>query len=552
MKRVVINPVALVVLLAAGSAAAQTAPQTAQAAPNLQAPTRPVMNLKIEEAVQRALERNLDIAVERLNPQTFDLSLAAQEATYRPTFTSTVGYRDSNQFTTSQTAGADILNTVTFTGNTGLSQNFKWGGGSAALTFNNNRVENSNQFATRNPTLNSGFTASLVQPLLRGFRTDSSRTTLRVTRLNQQISETQLRSTLTNTVSTVRNAYWDFVYAVQAVEAAQRSFDLAARLVADNRTRVEIGTMAPIDVVQAEAEAATRRQTLVQAQAARRTSELVLKRLIVSGTEDDAWKAELNPVDRPAFTPAPVDVDAAVLRALEQRTDVSQVKDQIEINNAQLGLLADQTLPGLDLTASYGLAGVGGTQFVRSGLGGTVTEVIPGGYSDALRTLRRLDAPTWNLSVNLSYPIGTSSADANLARARIQVRQAQAQMKQVELQIATEVTNAALTLQSNAERVQAAGVARELAEKRLEAENSKFEVGMSTNYFVVQAQRDLADAQISELRAIADYNKSVVEFERVQQTSLSRANITLVSGGGTTTGTTRSTTGTTTGTGGGQ
>ncbi len=539
-------------VLVGGPAAAQTPPPAAT--PAVQAAARPVMNLKIDEAVQRALERNLDIAVERLNPQTFDLSIAGLEATYRPTFTSTVGYRDANQFTTSQTAGADILNTATFTGNTGLSQNFKWGGGNATVAFNNNRVANSNRFATRNPTLNSGLTATLIQPLLRGFRTDSSRTTLKVTRLNQRISETQLKSTLTNTLSTVRNAYWDLVYAVQAVEAAQRSYELATRLVADNRTRVEIGTMAPIDVVQAEAEAATRRQTLVQARAARRTADLALKRLIVSGTDDEAWKSELNPVDRPAFTPAPVDVDAAVRRALEQRTDVAQVKNQVEMNHAQLKLLTDQTLPGLDLTASYGLSGIGGTQFVRSGLGGTVTEVIPGGFADALRTLRNIDAPTWNLAVTFSYPIGASSADASLARARIQLQQAQAQIKQLELQIATEVTNAALTLQSNGERVQAASVARELAEKRLEAENSKFEVGMSTNYFVVQAQRDLADAQNTELRAIADYNKSVVEFERVQQTSLSRANITLVSGGsGGGTTTSSSTSGTTrTGTGGGQ
>jgi outer membrane protein TolC len=564
MKNAVLSCFALAAFLSATVASAQattqaTPPSTAaqplpQVKPAVQAPARPVVNLKIDEAVQRALERNLDIAVERLNPQTFDLSLAALEANYRPTFTTSFGYRNANQFTTSQTAGADILNTATLTGNTGISQNFKWGGGNAAIAFNNNRVANSNRFATRNPTLNANFTASVVQPLLRGFRTDSSRATLKVTRLNQQISETQLKATLTNTLSTVRNAYWDLVYTVQAVEAAQRSFDLANRLVADNRTRVEIGTMAPIDVVQAEAEAATRRQTLVQAQANKRTAELGLKRLIVSGTEDDAWKAELNPVDRPAFTPAPVDVDAAVRQALEQRTDVSQVRQQIEINSEQLKLLSDLTMPALDLTASYGMAGIGGTQFVRSGLGGTVTDTISGGYWDALRTLRRLDAPTWNLSVNLSYPIGTSSADANLARARIQVQQARAQIKQLELQVATEVTNAALTLESNGERVQAASVARELAEKRLDAENSKFEVGMSTNYFVVQAQRDLADAQNTELRAIADYNKSVVEFERVQQTSLSRGNITLVSGGGggtTSTTSTARTTGTTGGTGGG-
>ena len=534
---------AAVLALAVPVGAQTTAPPLP---PQVSGPPRPVVDLTVDETVKRALDRNLDIAVERLNPQTFDLSIAGLEANYRPTFTSTTGYRDASQFTTSQTAGADILNTATFTANTGLAQNFKWGGGSATVAFNNNRVENSNRFATRNPTLNSGLTASLVQPLLRGFRTDSGRASLKVTRLNQQISETQLAATITNTLASVRNAYWDLVYADQSVQVAQRSFDLATRLVQDNRTRVEVGTMAPIDVVQAEAEAATRRQTLVQAQATRRTAELALKRLIVAGTDDDVWRAELKPVDRPSFTTVPVDVDAAVRRALAERTDVTQAKQQLEINDANLTLLRDQTLPALDLTASYGLSGIGGTQFVRSGLGGDVTQVVESGYWRALRTLRALDAPTWNLSVSLSYPIGTSSSDANLARARVQVRQAQAQIKSLELQIATEVTNIALTLQSNAERVQAARAARELAEKRLEAENSKFEVGMSTNYFVVQAQRDLADAQNTELRALLDYNKSLVDFDRVQHTSLSRANITLVSGGGggTATTTTRTTTGT--------
>lgn len=536
--------IAAVLALVAGTSplGAQTPAPTATAALQAAAPARPSTNLTIEDAVQRALERNLDIAVERLNPRTFDLSLAGLYATYRPTLTSTVGYRDATSFTRSQTAGADILTTATLTANSGLLQNFQWGGGSLAVQFNNTRQSQSDRFATRNPTLNSGLTATLVQPLLRGFRTDSTRTQLRVTRINQGISESQLKATVTNTLAGVRNAYWDLVYTVQAVEVAQRSFDLATRLVEDNRTRVEIGTLAPIDIVQAEAEAATRRQTLVQTQANRRTAELALKRLIVSGTEDELWRAELNPVDRPSFAAPEIDVDAAVRRALSIRTDIDQAKQQLEVNALNVRLLRDQTLPGVDLTAVYGLSGIGGPVFVRSGLGGEITQIVPSGYTDALRTLRNLDAPTWNLSLNVSYPIGTSAADANLARGRVQVQQAQAQIKQIELQIATEVTNIASTLQSNQERVQAARAARELAEKRLEAENSKFEVGMSTNYFVVQAQRDLSDAQISELRALLDYNKSLVDFDRVQQTGLSRANITIVSGGGgggTTTTTTR-------------
>jgi outer membrane protein len=510
--------------------------------------------LTLDEAVARSLERNLDIAVERLNPRTFDFSIAALNANYRPTFNSTVASRSATTFTTSQTAGGDILVTDTFTGNTGLSQNIPWGGGSLAVNFNNNRVENSNLFATRNPTLNSNLSALYVQPLLRGFRTDNTRSQLVVTRLNQEISEITLRGTIVSTLANVRNAYWDLVYAIQAVDVAQRSLDLATKLVEDNRSRVEVGTMAPIDVVQAQAEEATRRQTLAQARANHRTAELALKRLIVNGTEDPLWTASVNPVDRPSFTPASLDVETAVRRALGGRTDLEQSRRTLQANNATLKNLVDLTLPALDLTASYGLAGIGGTQFLRSGgLGGPIIGQTDTSYRGTLNTLFDRAAPTWNFALAFSYPLGTSAAAANAARARLLQQQTLAQTKQLELQIATEVTNAALQVQATQERYQAATVARELAEKRLEAEQSKFDVGMSTNFFVVQAQRDLSDAQNVELRSLLDFRKAQVDFERVQEAPTARtgSGITTITGGaggttrpGATTGTTGGGTGT--------
>jgi outer membrane protein TolC len=183
---------------------------------------------------------------------------------------------------------------------------------------------------------------------------------------------------------------------------------------------------------------------------------------------------------------------------------------------------------------NYGLSGLGGPQFVRSGLGGAISQTVPGGYSQALGNIRGFDAPNWSVALNLSYPIGTSAADAGLARAKLQVQQTQAQIRQLELNVATEVTNTALAVESNLKRVEAASAARELAQRRLEAEQSKFEVGMSTNYFVVQAQRDLRDAQNIELRTLLDYRKSLVDFERVQETSLARAGITIIGGTSTT------------------
>jgi outer membrane protein TolC len=497
------------------AARADAAEQTRPTAPA--PPPGATVELTLEDATARALDRNLDIAVERLNPQTFDFSIAALDANYRPTFTSNFGLRSQSQFPRSQTAGADMLVTETLTGNSGFAQNVKWGGGSFAFTFNNNRQKQSDLFATRNPVLNTNMNAVYIQPLLRGFRIDTTRAQLRITQLNQEMSDIELRGTIVRTLANVRNAYWDLVYSIEAADVAQRSLALATKLVEDNRARVEVGAMAPLDVVQAQAEEANRRQVVTQTEAARRTAELVLKRLIVNGTDDPFWTASLNPVDRPTFAVETLDVSAAVHTALENRTDLQQSKKQLAANDVALRSLGDLRLPALDLTGSYGTAGVGGPQFIRQGLGGAITQTIPSGYSDALRILTNQTAPTWNFALNLSYPIGSSPADANLARARIQQRQTIAQSRQLELQIATEVTNAALMVDANRERMQAAAAARELAERRLEAEQSRFDVGLSTNFFVVQAQRDLRDAQNAELRALLDYRRAQVEFERVQQ-----------------------------------
>jgi len=481
------------------------------------APAAPAVNLTLDDATARALERNLDIAVERLNPQTFDFSLASINAAYRPTLNSAVGLRNATTFSRSQTAGAAVLESETVTGNAGIGQNLRWGGGSLAVNFLNNRLAQSDVFALRNPTLSTSFNALLVQPLLRGFRVDGTRTQLVVTRLSQDMSELALRGTIVNTLANVRNAYWDLVYAIQAVDAARQSLSLASKLVEDNRARVEVGTLAPIDIVQAQAEEALRRQTLVQAEATSRTAELGLKSLLVNGTDDPLWSASLNPVDRPSFTPETIDVQAAVRRALDNRTDLLQSRKQIQSNAATTRNLADQKLPALDLSASYGASGIGGPQFVRQGLGGTVTQTIPSSFTDALGTLGRLTAPQWNLSLSFSYPLGTNQAEANHARALVQTRQTTAQSRQLELQVATEVTNTALQVESSLTRYQTSLTSLELAQKRLDAEQSKFEVGMSTNFFVVQAQRDLADAQNTELKALLDYRKSLVDFQRVQE-----------------------------------
>ncbi len=546
-KNVVLTAAAVVTLAVVAPAGAQT-PAAAAAAPlpavaPVQSPqpafvtpgTR--VDLSIEEAVARAREKNIDIAVARITPRLTDFSIAALDANYRYNLTSNGSAANVSTPATNATQGvAAGTNQITKTTqwNGGLAKNLYRGGGNFTIGWQNNRREQSSANAFRNPTFNSSLTFNLTQPLLRGFRTDSTRTSLQTSRISQQNDEISVQSTMGTTMANTRNAYWDLVYAIQAVEAAQNSLDISLKLVQDNQARVEIGTLAPIDIKSAEAEAANRRLTLVQAQATVRTAELALKRLIVTGTDDPMWSSSINPTDRPAATPEPINVDAAVQRALRERTDVQQSLNNLKISDLNLRNQVDLTRPQLNFTLNYGLSGLGGpfTPTVRDPITGQIIPQAPvaSGYLDAIKNLYGFDVPQYTFGFTFAYPIGKSAQEANVARSKLALEQTQANIKALQLQIATDVANAALNVQSTLEAVQQSSVARQLAQERLNAAQSKFEVGMAINYEVVQAQRDYLDAQNNELRAMLNYRKALVNFETVQ--TVGTRGVAAVGGGG--------------------
>ncbi len=524
-------------------AKAQVQAQTQQATKS--AASGPTQNLTIDEAVKRALDSNIDLAVGRLNPQLQDLLNAETRGAYRPTVTSSFGDNWSrSQPTTQLSGGTSSLTGIqadTFSWAAGLSQALQFSGGTAAVSWTNSRANTTSNNAIINPLYQTALLATLTQPLIKNFRIDLNRETLATGSIALENANTSVRALIVNTIANTKNVYWDLVYAVQAVDSARMSLDLAQRLVDDNKVRVEIGTLAPLDVVTAQAEAATRQLTLVTILANQRTTEIALKRLIVSGTSDPIWNMTINPVDRPPTDfSEKIDLEAALRYALEKRTDLIIARKNLESSSVSLKYLHNQILPELDLTANYGAYGAGGDYLQRSAaLGGAITGTIPGGYSDALSLMRKIDYPRWSVGLNLTYPIGMSAADASLARAKVQYQQALAQLKSLELTVATDLTTQALTVQSDLESVQAAAAARELSKQKLDAEQSKFDVGMSTNYNVVLAQRDFIDAQNTELQAILNYRKALVDFQRKQETASSSGNSSST-GGGTSSGTSSS------------
>ena len=493
-------------------------------------------DLTLDDAIERALERNLDIAVQRINPLVQDMAVATANAAFLPLASSSFGLNQSTfpNRTLFDGGGLSSQAIITDRGNYdfGINQQMKWGGGQYDLGWDSNRSASTNIFNSFNPSYSANMNLTYTQPLLRGFKTDQRRTQLVVSQINRTISDIDLEQTITNTLANVQSRYWDLVYANASVGVQEQALALAEQLVRDNRMRVEIGTLAPIDVVQAQSEAAARRQALALAIQVLRTAEIALKQLIVGGTSDELWNAELDPIDEPQIETTPIDLEAAIDGALDRRTDITRVRRQLDINDSNVENLRNATLPALDLIGSYQLTGQGGPRLIRDNFFGDVTTEIPGGYSDAVGSIVNNQYPFWSVALQMSYPLGQSADKAAYVRARLQVQQTAAQIRQIELLIASEVTNAALQIDAIQQRIEAATAARELTQEQLRAEESRFEVGLSTNFFVVQAQRDLATAQDNELRAILDFQQALIEFERAQRSSLGAAGVTVIGGGG--------------------
>ena len=501
---------ALAVVVLPGATFAQ------QAAPSPAPPPGPVLELTLEDAVRRTLENNVDIAVERFNPEQSTLDVKELEGTYEPVLTSSL--RSSSRATPGDNAfaGADKVDTDTAQYNFGAFQNLPTGG-NLQVNFNNTRSETNNVFSSFNPSYNSSFNFAAIQPLLRGFKTDANRTAIKVAKKNREISDVQFRQVVVNTVAAVKQQYYDLIYAMDNLSAQRRSLSLAAKLLAENEIKVRVGTMAPLDVVQAESEKAGREEGVIVAEAALAEAEDALRRLMFNTNDGAMWATRIVPMDRPTAEAVQVDAEAAIAAALQKRTDIQAARKGLENADYNVQVFKNAALPVVDLVANYGTSGVGGTLLEREGFGGPIIRTIPGGYSDAVSDVFGNEFPTWSIGFQLSYPIFNKQAGAASARAKVSREQSQANVRRLEMQITQEVRSVARAVETNSKRVASTKAARILQERRLDAETKKFGAGMSTNYQVTQSQRDLALAEVAELRAVADYRKSLVDFERVQE-----------------------------------
>jgi len=487
-------------------------------AASAQTQTPETLPLTLEDAVRRAVEHNPDLAIVRLGTEVEAARVGESRSVFAPLFSTTFGRSSSVTPPSNFLLGDRGVDVDDWFSSTGVRQRLPWGAGTWSISWDTSRTTTDNPISSFDPSLQSGVQIAFSQPLLKDRRIDAARHQYIIARRNQESSELRFRESVVQTVAAVKQAYWTLKATRANVAVQQQSLELAQELARQNQVRVDAGQIPPLDLVQAEAEVAERRENLIRARAASDDAEDGLRRLIMDAGDTAFWRVRLDPIEEPTGRGPMPDVDAAVANALNGRYDIARAGRELENVRTNVELLRNQKLPDVRLETSYRGSGLAGTQFLRTGtFPGIVTGTLNRGFGNALTQAFSPDYPTWSVGVTVGYPLGHSYEEAALARAEIERRQAAQRIASLRLDAAETIRLAARQIHSTAERVDAARAGATLARRRLDAEQRRYEVGLSTTFLVTQAQRDLLQAEVNLLRTTFDYESSLVNFEAVQQ-----------------------------------
>jgi len=486
----------------------------AQSSPASAAP----MRLALDEVVRLALQNNLDIAVDRLEPQLAQQRVSQASAAYLPSLSGVFGRTHAVQPPSNLLVNAEGTVTDAFNSTLAVGQRLPWAGATYNVSWNASRQTTNSFFQSFSPNLGSVVQVSFSQPLLRDLGMDSARQQLVITKRNKEMSDTRFRETVVRTLADVKRAYWNLVSARASVGVQQKALDLARELVRTNTARVDVGSSPPLDLLSAKAEQAQREENLVIAQVQARQAEDALRILIFDQNSPSFWTQGIEPTDStPVGAPLP-DVEAVVQRALKTRQDLIRARDEIANAETSVKFYQSQRLPDLRAQASYGATGLGGTRWLRTGgFPGTITGTQLTSFGSVMNQVFSRNFPSWSVGLTLSYPIGYSFEEAGLANARVQEAQARVRLQNAETRAVRQIRQAAWQMEANTKRIETSRAAREFAEQRLDAEQKRYDVGMSTSFLVVQAQRDLAQARNNELAAALDYVRAIIDFEALQE-----------------------------------
>jgi outer membrane protein len=487
------------ITLAGGARAAET--WTVSASPMAKLPAAPELriedgkiHLSLDEAIEIALRRNLGLEVERYTRQETRLGIQQAMGIYDFNLGATFRLSHDETPAASQLTGAAVEKLDIQNGSLGVSRLFPTGG-TAKLGWNDQKLKTNSSYATINPSYNTGLNLELVQPLLQNFGRAATDFGIRVARLSDEQSREIFRQQVIGTIQSVEDAYWGVVEANEQLKVAEESKRIAVQLHQDNKIRVNVGTLAPLELVSSEAGIATREEDVIMARAAIGNAEDVLKTLL-RVEQDEAWAAAIVPETTPEAAFIAPELDQALASALQSRPELAaeQLAQKSRVLSAEFYRQA--TKPSLDLTVDYGYNGVG------SALGRANDQITA------------TDFPTWAASVNFGYPILNRTARARSAIARLTAEQGEVGLTQLEQQIRTEVRLAVRGLETARQELESSKVSVRLQTANLDAERKKFLNGLSTSFQILQVEEQLTSAKSREVQAVTGYRRAMVEYYR--------------------------------------
>src|SRR5712692_3888567 len=397
------------------------------------------------------------------------------------------------------------------------AQGFQWGT-NMSVSFNNQRQTSNSQFTNVSPALNSSFKFQLTQHLLQGFGFAPNTRFIQIAKNNREISDVAFRLQITTTVDQIENMYWDLVFAYENVRVQKEQLAFAQKTLSDNQKQVEIGTLAPIEVVRAQSTVASNQQTLTVALTNLQLQQLLMKnalsRTLVDPALADAEVIPTSTMELPAQE-AVVPTQDLVNDALAHRPELAE--SRINLSNTEISNKAIRSalLPTVDLFAYYGGSGLGGRQNPVATCLQTTCPVFPTtSYNGTLDELINSTAPDKGAGITINIPLRNRTAQATQVRSEFEYRQAQLRIQQLENQIRIEVRNAQFGVQQNRASVASAQAAVDLARQSLDAEQKKYALGASTSTLVLQNQAAMTQAEVTLVSAKAAYEKAEVELDR--------------------------------------
>ncbi len=484
------------------------------------------LSLSLEDCILKAMKNNIGVAIEVLNPELSDIGISLAQEKFLPGLNFNYSQRDTTNASFSFLESTDTISTIRGTYAAEISQLIPTGG-TLSVSLDGYKSESNQRLQTINPRYSTTLTFAFNQPLLRNFGLKITRREIIIARNNLDISESQLKRVLQQTVYDVEEAYWNLVSSIETLKVREQSLMLAQELLEKNKRAVEVGTLAPIEILSAESAVASRQADILQAQATVKDNEDRLKIILNLASEGIPEDIQILPADKPDLEEKRITLDQALREAMENRPDLQGTRLGIKNQEMNVSYAKNQLLPNLNFSASYWSPGISGTQRVydpRDPFGDPI-EIHEYGATDAWKDTLGFEYKNWSAGLTLDIPLNSILSRANLAQAKVNLEQSLLRLKDTEQQIFLEVKSAVRAVQTNYERVQAYKAARELAERTLEAEEEKFRVGISTPYFVLQYQTELTTAQTNELSAIIDYNLSLARLQGAMGINLREKNI---------------------------